>query len=106
MLYHLDSFSKTAQLKCDLKNSWYWAFLAIPPLIAAPKGKALRVCRTSIVQHAWRRGQDLSVHGWIYGIQDGLLHDLQVTVSEAKGADETLSAAIAAPRLEHKDERR
>ena len=64
------------------------------------------VCRTSIVQHAWRRGQDLSVHGWIYGIQDGLLHDLQVTVSEAKGADETLSAAIAAPRLEHKDERR
>lgn len=64
------------------------------------------VCRTSIVQHAWRRGQELSVHGWIYGIQDGLLHDLHVTVNEAKGVDEKLSEAIAAPRLVHKDERR
>lgn len=38
------------------------------------------VCHTTIVQGAWRRGQELSVHGWIYGLQDGLLHDLDVTV--------------------------
>lgn len=61
------------------------------------------VCRTSIVQHAWRRGQDLSVHGWIYGIQDGLLHDLHVTVSDAKAVEETLAAVLAGPRLAHKD---
>lgn len=60
------------------------------------------VCRTTIVKNAWRRGQDLSIHGWIYGIQDGLLHDLEVTVSEAKGAEETLAAALAGPRLQHK----
>ncbi len=36
------------------------------------------VSRTTIVQKAWQRGQILSIHGWIYRIQDGLLHDLQV----------------------------
>ncbi len=39
------------------------------------------VCYTSIVQNAWQRGQKLAVHGWIYGLADGLLKDLQVTVS-------------------------
>jgi carbonic anhydrase len=37
------------------------------------------VCRTTIVEDAWARGQPLTVHGWIYGIQDGLLRDLKVT---------------------------
>jgi carbonic anhydrase len=39
------------------------------------------VCRTSIVEDAWARGQPLTVHGWIYGIHDGLLRDLSVTTS-------------------------
>ncbi|MBA3314966.1 MAG: carbonate dehydratase [Planctomycetaceae bacterium] len=39
------------------------------------------VCQTTIVQHAWKRGQSLSVHGWIYGLRDGLLKDLQVSAS-------------------------
>lgn len=39
------------------------------------------VCNTTIVQEAWRSGQELSIHGWIYGITDGLLKDLNVTVS-------------------------
>jgi carbonic anhydrase len=37
------------------------------------------VCQTTIVQDAWRRGQTLSVHGWVYSLQDGLLRDLHVT---------------------------
>ena len=40
------------------------------------------LCRTTIVQHAWQRGQALSIHGWVYGIQDGRLHDLDVCVSD------------------------
>jgi carbonic anhydrase len=36
------------------------------------------VCRTTIVQDAWSRGQTLAVHGWIYAIEDGLLRDLGV----------------------------
>jgi carbonic anhydrase len=39
------------------------------------------VVQTTIVQQAWERGQDLTIHGWIYGLQDGLLRDLQVQVS-------------------------
>ena len=61
-----------------------------------------QVCTTSIIQHAWRRGQDLSVHGWIYGIQNGLLHDLHVTVSEPDALGQTLEGALTAPRLAHK----
>lgn len=38
------------------------------------------VCRTTIVQDAWLRAQPLSVHGWIYGLKDGLLRDLGCTV--------------------------
>lgn len=40
------------------------------------------VSHTSIVQNAWHRGQELSVHGFIYGIKDGFLKDLDVTVSD------------------------
>ena len=38
--------------------------------------QAEHVCRTTIVQDAWSRGQQLAVHGWIYALQDGLLRDL------------------------------
>jgi len=43
--------------------------------------QARHVCRTTIVQDAWTRGQSLSVHGWVYGLQDGLLRDLGVCIS-------------------------
>jgi carbonic anhydrase len=39
------------------------------------------VSRTTIAQDAWGRGQELAVHGWIYGLHGGLLRDLNVTVS-------------------------
>ncbi len=38
------------------------------------------VCQTTIVRDAWARGQKLAVHGWIYGLEDGLLRDLGVTM--------------------------
>jgi carbonic anhydrase len=37
-------------------------------------------CHTTIVQDAWRRGQDLTVHGFIYSLKDGLLKDLDVSI--------------------------
>ncbi|ESR25764.1 carbonic anhydrase [Lutibaculum baratangense] len=40
------------------------------------------VARTPIVRDAWTRGQPLSLHGWIYGLSDGLVRDLGVTVSQ------------------------
>ncbi len=41
--------------------------------------QSANVCRTSIVQEAWGRGQHLAVHAWIYSLQDGLLRDLEFT---------------------------
>ena len=43
------------------------------------------VARTTVVQDAWERAQPLAIHGWIYGIKDGLLRDLGLTL--ASGAD-------------------
>ncbi|MFO7276877.1 MAG: carbonate dehydratase [Pseudomonadota bacterium] len=43
--------------------------------------QVINVCATTIVRDAWARGQPLSVHGWIYGLEDGLLRDLGVTVA-------------------------
>jgi len=57
------------------------------------------VCQTSIVREAWERGQEVAVHGWIYGLQDGLLRDLHATVTnqdEVSGAYRTALAALQA----------
>jgi len=40
------------------------------------EAQVANVCHTTIVQDAWRRGQQLSIHGWIYSLADGLLRDL------------------------------
>ena len=53
------------------------------------------VCETTIVRDAWERGQPLEVHGWIYGIQDGLLKDLGATVTNFAEARPVLEEALA-----------
>jgi carbonic anhydrase len=47
--------------------------------------QVLNVGRTTIVQGAWQRGQEVVVHGWIYGLQDGLLRDLGVSIDRPVG---------------------
>jgi len=58
--------------------------------------QVVNVCQTTIVQDAWTRGQQLSVHGWIYAINDGLLRDLNITVAKAEETTEVYQAALAA----------
>jgi carbonic anhydrase len=53
-------------------------------------------CQTTVVQQAWARGQDLYVHGWIYGLDDGLLRDLGVCIGRGDAAQEACEAAINA----------
>jgi carbonic anhydrase len=45
------------------------------------KQQVLNLAVTSIVQQAWKNGQELSVHGWVYGLDSGLVKDLDVTFS-------------------------
>ena len=54
------------------------------------------VCQTTIARDAWDRGQELVVHGWIYGLQDGRLRDLNATVSNPEEALAACEQAIAA----------
>lgn len=44
------------------------------------------VAQTTIVQEAWKRGQELTVHGWIYSLHDGLLRDLNMCTASAEEA--------------------
>jgi len=56
------------------------------------------VCQTSIVHEAWARGQSLTVHGWIYGVGDGLLRDLGLSVGDAESLGATYTRAVDAAR--------
>ncbi|MEQ1683429.1 MAG: carbonate dehydratase [Burkholderiaceae bacterium] len=57
--------------------------------------QARNACQTTIVQDAWARGQELVVHGWYYGLYDGLLQDLQITVADPAQMGEAFEAAVA-----------
>ena len=56
--------------------------------------QVVNVARTTIVQSAWERGQELVVHGWIYGLQDGLLRDLGVSIDNGDGLATAYRSAI------------
>ena len=45
------------------------------------EAQVMNLCRTKIVQHAWQRGQEVSVHGWVYGLADGRVKDLGCSIS-------------------------
>lgn len=46
------------------------------------------LCNTTIIQDAWNRGQELSIHGLIYGLKDGLIKDLNICISKRSQVDE------------------
>ena len=54
------------------------------------------VCNTPVVKDAWARGQKLTVHGWVYGLKDGLVHDLGITVDCPQDLPVRYDAALKA----------
>ena len=56
--------------------------------------QVVNVAQTTIVQDAWERGHPLTVHGWVYGLQDGLLRDLGMNVSGAEELAPQLKARL------------
>lgn len=58
--------------------------------------QATNVCNTTFVQEAWESGQELSVHAWVYGLEDGLLQDLHFCVSGLNELDSEYKEAVAA----------
>ena len=56
--------------------------------------QVVNVCQTTIVQDAWERGQELTVHGWVYGLHDGLLRDLGVSIVKPAELADAYAAAL------------
>jgi carbonic anhydrase len=56
--------------------------------------QVVNVAQTTIVRDAWERGQELSVHGWIYGLEDGLLRDLNICIEEHNTLVSRLDSAL------------
>jgi carbonic anhydrase len=57
--------------------------------------QVINVSRTIVVEDAWQRGQDLTIHGWIYGLKDGLIRDLGLTVTAPEHIAERYEAALS-----------
>ena len=58
--------------------------------------QVMNVCRTTIINDAWARGQELTVHGWVYGVHDGKVRDLGMTINDPAALDATYKRCIAA----------
>ena len=56
--------------------------------------QVVNVCQTTVVQDAWDRGQNLTVHSWVYGLKDGLIRDLGLEVSSNKDIEARYRHAI------------
>ena len=57
--------------------------------------QVMNVVQTTVVQDAWERGQAVTLHGWVYGLKDGLLQDLHMTVRANTDVDKAYREAIA-----------
>jgi carbonic anhydrase len=58
--------------------------------------QVVNVCRTTIVNDAWARGQELTVHGWVYGVHDGKVRNLGMMINDAAVLDATYKDCVAA----------
>lgn len=56
--------------------------------------QALNVAQTTVLRDAWERGQNVRIHAWVYGLKDGLVRDLKMSVSSTKDLDEAYSTAL------------
>ena len=57
--------------------------------------QVVNVCQTTVMVDAWARGQDVTIHGWVYGIHDGLLQDLHIDVGNVPALEAAYKTAVA-----------
>jgi carbonic anhydrase len=57
--------------------------------------QVVNVCQTTVIQDAWQRGQEVTVHGWVYGLQDGLLNELGMTIDSQDVLAKHVEASLA-----------
>jgi carbonic anhydrase len=57
--------------------------------------QVMNVCHSTVMQDAWQRKQDITVHGWVYGVNDGLLKDLRMTINSAEQMADAYTGALS-----------
>ena len=57
--------------------------------------QVVNVCQTTVIQDAWERGREITVHGWIYRLLDGELRDLCATVSSQAEVEGAIQRAVS-----------
>jgi carbonic anhydrase len=67
--------------------------------------QARNACQTTVVQDAWARGQQIAVHGWVYGLHNGLLEDLCINVSAPEQLAEAFKKALRAVKQRYENAR-
>jgi carbonic anhydrase len=67
--------------------------------------QARNACQTTVVQDAWARGQEIVVHGWVYGLHNGLLEDLCITAASAEQVGPAFQRALSAVKLRYDGQR-
>jgi carbonic anhydrase len=61
--------------------------------------QVVNVAQSTVLQDAWGRGQDVTLHGWVYGLHDGLLQDLHMNVNSNEALESLYGEAISGVRL-------
>ena len=56
--------------------------------------QVVNVARSTVLQDAWARGQKLTLHGWVYGLSDGLLKDLRISLDGPQDIESTYAEAV------------
>ena len=57
--------------------------------------QVVNIAHTTVLQDAWARGDKITLHGWCYGLKDGLIKNLHISVNGIEGLDELHDAAVA-----------
>jgi carbonic anhydrase len=89
----------------DVRDAHFELLRALPPELQVDALVELNVleqsrncCRTTVLRDAWHRGQTVIVHGWVYGLHDGLLRDLEISSGSPEEIDAAYLSALAALR--------
>ena len=57
--------------------------------------QVVNIAQTTVLQDAWARGQKVNLHGWCYGLKDGLINDMQMSIDGNGGLESCYAAAVA-----------
>ncbi|WP_370569120.1 carbonic anhydrase [Limnobacter humi] len=55
-----------------------------------------RMCESTLIEDAWERGQDLTVHGWVYSLKDGLVRNLHISIDSSTSIDQAHANSLEA----------